>query len=253
MGASTKGSGSMKQGKGSNVQGGHPVTKSRNFGKTAIASAVALASSMASAGTATNNMTSIATVADACDIVGIGVDFGVTTVPLPAAGLTSVTPNTSIGNASTGNTANPQSAADGSTDDTLSLNAPDAIGTAINTVLAGVSLALPGVYVACTSAPTAITVTSGSGATHSLPVAIGGTPTGSLAGKMSGVGGGAAGTNQIDYTLTFLGSPVSTAVAGLPTGLFVGSFTATGGVPAAQSGTVVPGYYADVATAQVDF
>lgn len=230
------------------------MTKARNFGKTAIASAIALASSVVSAGTATNNMTSIATVADACDIVGIGVDFGVTTVPLPTAGLTSVTPNTTIGNASTGNTTNPQSAADGgAASDTLSLTAPGALGTAINAVLAGVTLALPGVYVACTSAPTAITVASGSGATYSLPVAIGGAPTGSLAGTMSGVGGGATAANEIDYTLTFVGSPVSTAVAGLPTGLFVGTFTATGNVPAAQSGTVVPGYYADVATAQVDF
>lgn len=229
------------------------MIKLRNVGKTAIASAVALASSIASAGSATNNMTSIATVADACDIVGIGVDFGVTTVPLPAAGLTSVTPNTTIGNASTGNTAHPQKAADGATDDTLALSAPTTIGTAINAALAGVSLALPGVYVACTSAPTAITVSSGSGATYTLPVTVGGTPTGSLAGKMSGVGGGAGGTNEMDYTLTFVGSPVSTVVAGLPAGLFVGAFTATGNVPATQSGTVVPGFYADVATAQVDF
>lgn len=225
----------------------------RHFAKTAVASAIALACTAASAGTVTNNITSIATVTDACDIVGIGVDFGITTVPLPAAGLTSVTPNTSVGNTATGNTAHTNAGADGGTDDTLALNAPDALGTAINTVLAGVSLALPGVYVACTSTPTAISVTSAAGGSYSLPVTLGGTPTGSFAGKMSGVGGGAAGTNKIDYTLTFVGTPTSTAVAGLSTGLFIGAFTATGAVPATQSGTVVPGYYSDVATAQVDF
>lgn len=225
----------------------------RHFAKTAVAGAIALACTAASAGSVTNNITSIATVADACDIVGIGVDFGITTVPLPSAGLTSVTPNTAVGNTSTSNTAHTNAGADGGADDTLVLNAPDPLGTAINTVLAGVSLALPGVYVACTSSPTAISVTSAAGSSYSLPVTLGATPTGSFAGKMSGVGGGAAGTNQIDYTLTFLGTPVSTAVAGLPAGLFIGAFTATGAVPGTQSGTVVPGYYSDVATAQVDF
>lgn len=225
----------------------------RHFAKTAVAGAIALACTAASAGTVTNNITSIATVANTCDIVGIGVDFGITTVPLPAAGLTSVTPNTTVGNTVTGNTAHTRAGADGSTDDTLALSTAGTVGTAINTVLAGVSLALPGVYVACTSSPTAISVTSAAGGSYTLPVALAAVPTGSFAGKMVGVGGGATATNRIDYTLTFVGTPTSTAVAGLPTGLFIGAFTATGAVPATQSTTVVPGYYADVATAQVDF
>ncbi|HUR41148.1 MAG TPA: hypothetical protein VM240_08250 [Verrucomicrobiae bacterium] len=219
------------------------------------ATTLVLASTGGYAGTSTNTLTSIATVTDACDIVGIGMDFGVTSVPLPAAGLSSiVTPNTSIGNVVTANTSHPLAAADGGATDTLALSAPAPSGTLINTALSAVSTVAPGVYVACTTPPTAITITSAAaGATpYNLPVTLASLPSGTFSGKMSGVGGGATSSNKIDYTMTFVGTPVSTAIAGLPLGLFIASFLATGAVPGSQ-GSVVPGFYADAATAQVDF
>jgi hypothetical protein len=227
------------------------------IGSGFAACGLALASFAALADTATNTMTSVATVTDACDIVAVGLDFGVTSMPIPSAGIISTTPNTSVGNAVTGNTMHPYAADDGGADDTLTLNTPDATTTTlISAVLGAISTAASGVFVACTTTPTAITVTSGAGGStpYSLPTTLGGSPVSSFSGKMSGVGGGAAGSNQLDYTLTFVGAPVSTAiVGGLPVTLFTAAFVATGMVPAAQSGTIVPGFYADVATAQVDF
>jgi len=231
----------------------------RRIGTCLAGCALMLISASASAGSATNTMTSVATVTDSCDIVAVGLDFGVTSLPIPTAGILSTTPNTSAGNAVTGNSVHPNAADDGGAgnDDELTLNTPDAITTGlISTVLGTISTAASGVFVACTSSPTAITVTSGgAGATpYSLPTAIAGTPTGSFAGKLTGVGGGAGGANTLDYTMTFLGTPVSTAIGGgLPLTLFTAAFLATGTVLGTQSGTVVPGYYADVATAQVDF
>jgi hypothetical protein len=225
---------------------------------TLVASA-ALVSATAAAGTATNTMTSIATVTDACDIVAVGLDFGITSLPLPATGIISATPNTSAGNAVSGNSLHPNAANDGGAgnDDELALSTPDATTTGlIATVLGTISTAASGVFVACTTTPTSISVTSGAaGATpYSLPTTVGGSPSGTFAGKMGGVGGGAGGSNALDYTITFVGTPVSTAiVGGLPVTIFTAAFLGTGTVPATQGGTVVPGYYADVATAQVDF
>lgn len=227
--------------------------------RTLVATAAAVASGAALAGSATNTMTSIATVTDACDIVAIGLDFGITSLPLPATGVISATPNTSAGNAVSGNSLHPNAARDGGAgnDDQLTLSTPDATTTGlIATVLGTISTAASGVFVACTTTPTSISVTSGAaGATpYSLPTAIGGSPSGTFAGKMGGVGGGAGGTNTLNYAITFVGTPVSTAiVGGLPVTLFTAAFLATGTVPATQTGTVVPGYYADVATAQVNF
>lgn len=224
----------------------------------AAASVLTLAASAVYADTTTNTMTSVATVTDACDVVAVGVDFGIFRAPIAAAGVISTTPNTSAGNTVSGNSVHPNAGGDGGAgnDDELSLTTPDPVTNGLlSTVLSSISTAASGVFVACTSSPTAITVTSSAaGATpYTLPVALGGVPSGSFAGKMGGVGGGAAASNTLDYTVTFVGSPVSTAVGGILPTVFTATFLATGTVPATQTGTVVPGYYADVATAQVDF
>lgn len=220
---------------------------------------LAFVSAGAFAGSATNTLTSIATVTDSCDIVAVGLDFGITHMPIAAAGITSTTPNTSAGNSVSGNSVHPNAARDGGVgnDDALSLSMPDATtSTLISTVLSTISTTAPGVFVACTTTPTSITVTSSaSGASaYTLPVTIGGNPSGTFSGKMAGIGGGATSSNLLNYAITFTGAPVSTAIGGgLPLSLFTATYLATGSVPATQPGTVVPGYYADVATAQVNF
>jgi len=228
-------------------------------GKATALGSLMLASSMAVAGTATNTMTSVASVTDSCDIAAVGLDFGITSLPIPAAGITTTNPNTSVGNAITGNTSNPNAGDDGGSgnDDELALSTPDpATNTLITTLLGTINTAVAGVFVACTTTPTAITVTSGGGGgAYNLPVALATAPSGTFSGKMTGVGGGATGANLMDYTLTFTGTAASTDITGglLPVTVFTAAYLATGSIPFAQSGTLVPGYYADVATAQVDF
>lgn len=232
------------------------------------AAAATLITGAAHAGSATNVMNNIVTLADACDIVAIGIDFGVKSAPIPAAGYsTVVTTNTTTGNTTTGNTAHPNAAADsaasgdGTTgNNSLSLSTGiTALDGTVSTLLSTVIGALPGVYVACTATPTSITlVSSAVGATpYNFPVTVGGTPAGTFTGKMQGVGNGAGGSNSIDYSITFAGTPADTAVAGggalgLPS-IFVAPFTATGAIPGTQTGTVVPGQYWDGATATVNF
>lgn len=222
--------------------------------KATLIGATLLASAGARAGTETNTMTNIVTVADACDIVATGVDFGITTLPLPVAGVTGTLANTGVGNVVTGNASNhPRAGLDGGADDTLALTTPlAAVNTVLNTVISAIDVGVPGVFVVCTTTPTAITLTSGS-RTLALPTATAAF-TGTFNSKMVGVGGGAGAGNAIDYSLTLVGAPVSTAVTGLPVNVFSAVFTAVGLIPAAQGGnTVVPGYYSDTATAQVDF
>jgi len=243
----------------------HSTTRRR---LTALAAASALFAGAAQAGSATNVMNNIVTLADACDIVAIGIDFGVKSAPIPAAGYAAqVTTNTSTGNAVTGNTAHPNAAADSATtgDGTTGNNSlglvtgVSALDGAVSTVLSTVIGALPGVYVACTATPTSITlVSAASGATlYNFPVTLGGTPSGTFTGKMAGVGQGATASNTVDYSITFAGTPVSTTVPGgaalgLPS-LFIAPFTAIGAIPGTQTGTVVPGQYWDGAIATVNF
>lgn len=210
-------------------------------------------SSAAQAATATNVMNNIVTVAQACDIVAIGVDFGIRTVPF--SGVTAVvTGNTSTGNTVTMNSAHPKKQLDGGAgnDDVLSLNVG---GVAVPVAIADAGL--PGVYVACTTTPTGVTLTSAAaGATAaSLPVALGpGAPT-TFSGKMAKVdstGAVEAAGTPVDYTLTLAAAVVSTpAVAAVPA-IFTGTYLATGAIPDGQA-TVVPGFYWDSATAAVNF
>ena len=225
--------------------------------KSAAASAAVLMAAQAHAGSATNTMTNIVTVADACDIAAVGVDFGITTFPLPGTGMVSAIANSSTGNAITGNTGAPGAGADGGSGDDLTLTTPlsavnGVLTTALST-LTGLGLGtLPGVYVMCTTAPTSITLTSGSntvslGTTTSLY-------TGTFNSKMAGTGSGATASNEISYSLSLIGTPVSTAVTGLPVNIFSAAYLVTGTIPASQSGnTIVPGTYSDTATATVNF
>lgn len=232
-----------------------------------LAAALCVAGS-AHAGSQTNVMNNIVTLADACDIVAIGIDFGVKSAPIPASGYAAqVTTNTSTGNAVTGNTAHPKAAADSaSTGDGTSgnnslalLTGVSALDGAVSTVLSTVVGALPGVYVACTATPTSITlVSTASGATlYNFPTTLGALPSGTFSGKMAGVGQGAIASNTVDYNITFAGVAVNTTVPGggalgLPS-LFIAPFTAIGAIPGTQTGTVVPGQYWDGAIATVNF
>jgi hypothetical protein len=241
------------------------------FSRPLLAAAAACSlfgTATAQAATATNVMNNIVTLADACDIVAIGIDFGVKSAPIPAAGYAAqVTTNTSTGNAITGNTAHPRAAADSATtgdgttgNNTLSLvTGVAALDGAVATVLSTVIGALPGVYVACTATPTSISlVSSAAGSTaFTFPTTLGGVPTGTFTGKMAGVGQGATASNTVDYSITFAGTPVATtipggAALGLPT-LFIAPFTAIGAIPGTQTGTVVPGQYWDGAIATLNF
>jgi len=241
---------------------------SRRLIVSVAAGTATLAAGVAQAGSATNVMNNIVTLADACDIVAIGIDFGVKSAPIPASGYSAVvTTNTSVGNTVTGNTAHPNAASDSAStgdgttgNNSLSLaTGISALDGTVSTVLSTVIGALPGVYVACTATPTSITlVSSASGASaYSFPVSLGSVPSGSFTGKMQGVGQGATASNSVDYSITFAGTPVSTAISGgaalgLPN-IFVAPFTAIGSIPGTQTGTVVPGQYWDGATATVNF
>jgi hypothetical protein len=221
-----------------------------------VGAAVSLYATAANAGSVTNTMTNIVTVSDACDIVAVGVDFGLIGFPIGSSGVTSTIANTALGNAVTGNTSNPDAGKDGGAgnDDVLSLSTPLAsVSTSLNSLLSSINVTAPGVYVACTVSPTNISVTSAaSGATaYSLPTNLLATPSGKFNGQMTGIGGGATSSNAISYTLSFTGAPLSASIP--PLSIFTASFPATGNIPATQTGTVVPGYYGDVAVARVDF
>ncbi len=241
---------------------------SRRLIVSLAAATAVLGTGAANAGSLTNIMNNIVTLADACDIVAIGIDFGVKSAPIPAAGYSGVvTTNTTSGNAVTGNTPHPYAGADSATsgdgtsgNNTLSLSTGvGALDAPVSTLLSTVIGALPGVYVACTATPTSITlVSSSSGATaYNFPTAVGGTPSGTFTGKMKGVGNGASASNTIDYSITFAGTPANTTVPGgaalgLPS-LFIAPFTAIGAMSGTQTGSVVPGQYWDGATATVNF
>ena len=234
----------------------------KHLSSTFIVSAVISVAPQSHAATATNTMTNIVTLADACDIVAIGLDFGISSAPIPASGIiaTALQPNSTVGNLVTGNASHPDAGADGGAgnDDELALVTP--IGALNGVLTAALTLVVgnvPGVHVACTTTPTSISVTSsGAGATpYQLPTALLGVPAGNFVGRMAGVGGGASAANTVDYNLTFLGTPVNvnTGITGLPA-LFLGEFAVVlGTIPGTQSGTVVPGFYTDAALAVVEF
>lgn len=178
--------------------------------------------------TVSDTMTNIATVADACDVVAVGVDFGIVPLPIPPTGVPGVLPNVAAGV-----TGHPNAGADGA--DSLSL-----LGIAVPFTSA------PGVYVACTMAPISIGMSGANGGSLPLPVALG-PATGPFSGKMAGTGG------SIDYTMTMVGAAVSTTGLGLPVGAYVAAFTGVNLIPAAQTGTFGAGFYTDTVTVTVNY
>ncbi len=234
---------------------------------------VALGAGPAQAATVTNSMTNIVTVADACDVVAIGMDFGVMTpggqTLLPAVALLqgNTDTNATAPNADTGH---PDAGADGSggtdpdstgstNDDDLTINTGlPLIQGAVNTLLTNIlatalgSGALPGIVVACTVAPTDVTLTSEGGQSVSLDELA----TTTFSGTMSGVGGGAGVANELDYELQLLGAvPDVSAITGTIAGFTIFAYTVTtGSILADQTGNdVVPGFYTDAAIATVEF
>lgn len=207
-------------------------------------------------GTASNTMTNIVTIVDACDIAAIGIDFGVQPGTI-SADIVGVTANTTAGNTITGNTAHPDAAADGgaANDDELSLTTPvAALNGPITTALSTLIGTLPGVFVACTATPTSLVVTGDDAdATLDLTTAGAVTPNTDFDSELTPVGGGAEGT--IDYNITFTGvvASVDLGVPGVPA-LFTGVYTAVGTIPAATNTDVkTAGFYSDVATATLTF
>ena len=104
-----------------------------NISKLALAASTAIFAPLASAATLTNNMTNIVTIVDACDMIAIGVDFGIQpgTITDP---ITSMNANTMVGNQVTGNVDHPNAMADGmdgTEGDELTLVTPIAL---VNTV-----------------------------------------------------------------------------------------------------------------------
>lgn len=228
---------------------------------TGVAASI-LCSGSALAASASNNLTNIVTIQDACDIVAIGIDFGITTAPVPAGGVQgAVVTNTggaTAGNAATGHPDfNKDGAADTNPDDNLTLAIPvTGVNALLDPVLATIVENLPGVYVACTLTPTEITVASVDDATTEiiLPTTLPPPAAPVFTSKMKGVGGGAVTANTVDYTMTFAGAAVAPP-GGLPLPIpfFLAAYTAVGAIPETQSGTIVPGFYTDVVKATVEY
>lgn len=210
-----------------------------------------------------NTMTNIAEVVDACDIVAIGIDFG----EIPASvGASAIVPSATANTALAAQNANhPDRAADGTAanDDELSIAATGigAVDTAVSALLTAINSAVPGIYVACTAAPTSVVLTT---ATDSLnfPTTVAGAAAfaaantvGGQMDQVDGAGAIVAGGDDLDYTLTFVGAPATTAdlnaVVALIPAFYVGIFAATGTIDAGQ--TLATGFYTEVATATVNF
>lgn len=212
---------------------------------------------------ATNTMTNIAEVVDACDIVAIGIDFGEIPASVGAAAIVpSATANTAL---AAQNADHPDRASDGTAanDDELSIGVTGigAVDTAVSALLTGISTAVPGVYVACTAAPTSITLTTATGSL-SFPTTVAGAAgfaaANTVGGQMDQVdaaGAIVAGGDDLDYTLTFVGAPATTAdlnaVTALIPAFYVGIFAASGTIDAGQ--TLATGFYTEAATATVNF
>jgi len=212
------------------------------------------------AGTQGNTMTNTVVLHDACDIVAIGVDFGLMSVPVQATNV--VTANTTVGNLVTGqsSSAHPNKGQDGgganSDELSLTLGVPDPtglLGVAINAV----DLSSPGVYVLCTLEPSKVTLTSAGGA--SIDLKAGDTV---FSGTMAKTDNAAV---TIDYNLTFTPSSVAVATTALGalagvSAPFVTAYNMTAGniplqsVSSSDGSTpLTSGFYVDRATAVVEY
>lgn len=231
-----------------------------------IAAATLLgAAGAANAASVTNDMTNIVTIIDSCDIVAIGVDFGIRSGSITSDVIASlaVGSNTTTGNTATGNSAHPDAGKDGgaTNDDELTLSTgvgvvDGVIATALTNVIAAATG--PGVYAACTTTPTKLTVASAANgkAPADLPVAAGVVNVDTFNSDLAGVSGPADTDNgTIDYKLAFAGvvASVPGGVPGVPA-IYTGLYTAIGTIPAATNTDLKPtGHYTDVATATLEF
>jgi len=181
----------------------------------AVAALAAIAAPSFAQNTNNNTMTNIVQVQGNCDIVAVGVDFGVINSPTVLAGPV-VTANTATGNGATGTThnmkgydgtggsnpdvlaRNPEGTNDDGTsrrtgDDTLALKGSiftvPVVGAAVSSTLSSVVSqlpdAVPGVYVSCSTAPDRIYVTSGN-STASITLFGTGAPAGGTVVDVSG-------------------------------------------------------------------
>lgn len=224
---------------------------------------LAMVSGPASAqNTIDNTMTNIVTIVDSCDLVAIGVDFGIRPGSI-TSDIVSVTANTPEGNTVSGNGDHTSAGEDGVNgsdgDDTLSLTTgvgvvDTVINTALATALGQVTGGLiPGVFAACTSTPIGLDV-----AGTDLPIDVAGTGTPvniedlTLLPDADGANGAAG---SITYDLTFV--PVVTSTpGGIPSvpAIYVGIYPVTGTIPAADNtGVITSGYYTDELTATLEF
>lgn len=235
----------------------------------ASAAILGVSSSAAFAETSSNSMTNIITLVDACDIIAIGIDFGVHPSSLTSDITGVVTANTDLADTSNTPDAHPHKDFDGtgadsanadtsgtSGDDVLSLSTGTALDTVINTAInaAGATDALPGVYVACTTAPSQLELSSANMAANvDLPVGAGDVGPTNVVSEMDGDGGGAvSGTDSVDYEIDFVSLIISDPAGLLP--VYTGFHTATGSVIAGdQDGTHPKGYYFDIITAELTF
>lgn len=202
--------------------------------QTAAASTALLVAAQAGATSITNTMTNTVTVANSCDVVAVGVNFG--TITSPTALTLPV------------NTAN--TAADGGSahDDTLGITTSvSALDTLIAPVLSAINVAVPGVFVACTTPPTSVTL----GAT-TLSTSVGASAP-VYTGNMTGPGGA-----TIAYRLTMAGVVANTSlgtdplVGVLPT-FFTGVYAVGTSQITGSSGTILPGVYSETVTATVNY
>lgn len=221
----------------------------------AIGASIGLVSPAIMAATASNNMTNIITIVDSCDIVAIGVDFGVNPGSIETD-IVSDTPNTAAGAGISGNAAHPSSGEDGgaANDDVLELSTGvAAVDGSISDALDDVDATDPGVFVVCTTTPSSLVV-DGAGTDATLDLVSATSTNDQFTSELVPDDENADGaTGSIDYRLSFDGQVSNTAVAGVPgiPSIFTGSYTATGTVPAPQQAT--SGYYTDVAVATLTF
>lgn len=234
-----------------------------------IAAATLLgAAGVANAASVENSMTNIVTIIDSCDVVAIGVDFGIRSGSITSdvtAALIAGS-NTTAGNTATGNTAHPDAGKDGGAtatpeEDTLTLSTGvGVVDTVISTALTDVLTALtgPGVYAACTTTPTRLFLESQANgkAIAELPVTAGVVNVDTFQSDLAGVDGPALTDNgKIDYKLAFAGTVASVpgGVPGVPA-IYTGIYTAIGTIPAATNTDLKPtGHYTDVALATLEF
>jgi len=235
--------------------------------KGIVATTLLGAAGAVNAANVTNDMTNIVTIVDSCDVVAIGIDFGIRSgsISTDIIAALAIGSNTTAGNTATGNTGHPDAGKDGgvANDDELSLTTGvGAVDSVITTALGPLLAAIggPGVYAACTTTPTALTVASvanGKAAANLNVTVTAGTTNNSFSSDLAGLDGDAlTNSGKIDYSITFTETVISTGGTGIPgvPAIYTGLYVGVGTIPAATNADLKPtGHYTDVATATLEF